>query len=76
MRRVAILSAFAALLGLGLGCKNTSGKCDCNYDPANHALPVTGMTYPTVGPPIHGPTVAPAPVPVPKKEVKGLDEGR
>ena len=68
MRRVAILSAFVALLVAGLGCKNTSGRCDCNYDPANNALPVTGMTYPTVGPAVSGPTSAP--VPVPLKEVK------
>ena len=57
MRRVAILSAFATLLGLGLGCKNTSGKCDCNYDAANHALPAPGANYPTVGP-----VVGPAPI--------------
>ena len=66
MRRIAILSAFATLFVAGLGCKNTSGKCDCNYDPANNALPVTGMSYPTVGAPVSSPTLAPAPV----KEVR------
>ena len=60
MRRVAILSAFVALFGLSLGCKSTSGRCDCNYDPANHVLPTTGMTYPTVGAPVPGPSAAPA----------------
>ena len=68
MRRLAFLTACAAFLGLGLGCKNTSGKCDCNYDPANHALPVTGMTYPTVGPSVSGPVAAPTPAPI--KEAK------
>jgi len=72
MRRVAILSAFAALLAAGLGCKNTSGKCDCNYDPANNALPVTGMAYPTVGAPVSN---SPALKVVPR-EVKELDEGK
>ncbi len=67
MRRVAILSAFVALLVAGLGCKNTSGRCDCNYDPANNALPVTGMTYPTVGAPVT--TAVP-------KEVKEVKEGK
>ncbi len=66
MRRAALLSAFAGLLALGLGCKNTSGRCDCNYDPANHALPVTGMTYPTVGAPVAN-HPAPAPVMLPAK---------
>jgi hypothetical protein len=63
MYRFAILSAFVALLAAGLGCKNTSGRCDCNYDPANYALPVTGMTYPTVGAPVTA-------VPLQVKEVK------
>ena len=67
MRRLAILSAFVGLLGLGLGCKNTSGRCDCNYDPANYALPATGMTYPTVGAPV--PSATPAAV-LPVKESK------
>jgi hypothetical protein len=55
MRRLAILSGIVGLLALSLGCKNTSGRCDCNYDPANNTLPVTGMTYPTVGAPVSGP---------------------
>ena len=58
MRHLAIASALAALLGSGFGCKNTAGRCDCNYDPANNALPATGMTYPTVGAPVSGPTAA------------------
>ena len=70
MRRIAIVTAFAAFLGLGLGCKFTSGKCDCNYDASNHPLPVTGMTYPTVGPSVGGPATAPAPTPAPIKEAK------
>ena len=62
MRRVAILSAFVALFGLSLGCKSTAGRCDCTYDPANHVLPTTGMTYPTVGAPVPGGPAAPSTV--------------
>lgn len=58
MRRIAVLTAFTGLLALGLGCKSTAGRCDCNYDPANYALPASGMSYPTVGP-SHTATAAP-----------------
>ena len=64
MRRIALVSAVAALFVLSLGCKSTSGRCDCNYDAANHVLPTTGMTYPTVGAPIGGPTSTATPAPV------------
>ncbi len=68
MRRVATLSAFVVLFVLGLGCKNTSGRCDCNYDPANNVLPATGMTYPTVGAPVSSAAASPTPTMPPKED--------
>lgn len=74
MRRAALAAAFLGLIGTGIGCRSTFGRCDCQNDPSCQPLPAyanpTAVVGPTqtsgvVGPAATGNPTAPAPIPLP-----------
>jgi len=64
MRRAALAAAFLGLIGTGLGCKATFGRCDCLNDPSCAPLPVYANPSAVVGPTQSGAVVAGYPVTV------------
>jgi hypothetical protein len=74
MRRAALLCALLGLVAAGVGCNVVTGQHDCTYDPSYMELPPTDYggrpPHPTVGSP-YGAVVAPADLPVPKKDKDG-----
>ena len=62
MRRAALAAAFLGLLGLGLGCKASFGRCDCLNDPSCEPLPAYNNPSAVVGPTQSG--IVPASYPV------------
>jgi len=65
MRRAALAAAFLGLIGTGLGCKATFGRCDCLNDPSCAPLPAYANPSAVVGPTQSGATVTGYPVIVP-----------